>query len=211
MVAGMVHSISSARAEAMPSRSLAAYAVKISRWWRAGITDTSNQPVRWATSPSDSRSAAAATFFLEMRQRRGAGDRQHHRRALKEPRDRHLCRGRAVRCHPLKFLRSREPARPERKPRKKGDPVPLAALHDVVGASVANAVAILDRDDVGYRARPLELGDAHIRDADHPNLSLSLEVDDGPERLLDADTRVNRVQLVEIDHLAPQHLRLRSQ
>ena len=27
-----------------------------------GITDTSNQPVRWATSPSDSRSAAAATF-----------------------------------------------------------------------------------------------------------------------------------------------------
>jgi hypothetical protein len=33
----------------------------------------------------------------------------------------------------------------------------------------------------------------------------SLEVDDGPERLLDADTRVNRVQLVEIDHLAPQH------
>jgi hypothetical protein len=109
-------------------------------------------------------------------------------------------------CHPLKFLRSREPARPERKPGKKGDPVPLAALHDVVGASVANAVAILDRDDVGYRARPLEFGDAHIRDADHPNLSLSLEVDDGPERLLDADTRVNRVQLVEIDHLAPQHL-----
>src|SRR4030095_6968671 len=112
------------------------------------------------------------------------------RRALKEPRDRHLRRGRAVRiCHPLKFLRSREPARPERKPWKKGDSVPLAALQDVMGALVANAVATLDRDEVDYRACPLALGHAHVRDADHPNLSLSLEVHDGPERLLDADTR----------------------
>jgi hypothetical protein len=107
-------------------------------------------------------------------------------------------------CHPLKFLRSREPARPERKPRKKGDPVPLAALHDVVGASVANAVAILDRDDVGYRAPARARRRSHSRRRSFEPF-LSLEVDDGPERLLDADTRVNRVQLVEIDHLAPQH------
>jgi hypothetical protein len=116
MVAGMVHSISSARAEAMPSRSLAAYAVKnlsMVASWDHGHLKSAGEVGDLALGQSQRRSG---NVFLEMRQRRGAGDRQHHRRALKEPRDRHLCRGRAVRiCHPLMFLRSREPARPERK------------------------------------------------------------------------------------------------
>src|SRR5512146_2976722 len=106
-------------------------------------------------------------------------DRQHHGRALQEPRDRGLPHGNAV---PVGYALERMPrvralgmaAGAERRPRKKRDRLALAVGEHVLGMAVLEVVAVLDGDDGCQPLATPELLDADVRDADVPDLAFPL-------------------------------------
>ncbi|TMI15399.1 MAG: hypothetical protein E6H38_07475 [Betaproteobacteria bacterium] len=117
--------------------------------------------------------------FFEVSDRRGAGDRQHDRRLGEQPGDAYL-RGRGP-----KFF---------------------AGLQHVFRIAIAQAVAVLHRDDRHDFPRLLELLDGHVRDADVADLAFALHVGERAERNLERHLRIDRMELIEIDALQPQAL-----
>src|ERR687897_248603 len=148
----------------------------------------------------------SAHVLLQMRDRRGARNRQHHRRAREQPGQRDPGRrGVVLAGDPVE-----RPTAPcqvsggEREPRDETDAELLAALEDVVRAAVLEVVAVLHRHDCDDRARPLELVDRHVRDPDVPDFALVLQLLHRSNGVLQRHLRVGRMQLVDVDPLQPE-------
>ena len=145
--------------------------------------------------------------LLEMLDRRGARDRQHHRRARAAAR-----RARPARRSRRALRRSRPPGRPGSASSpaasgaqgKKAMPELLAALEHVLRAAIGEVEAVLDGDDLDDPARRLELIDRRRWRPDVADLALVLELLQRADRLLVGDLRVGPVELVELDPLEPQ-------
>ena len=132
---------------------------------------------------------------LEVRDLRGARDRQQHGRVVEQPAE--LERGLA---QPLA----------ERAPREERDALVLAGLQHVLGGEQAAVVLVLHGDDARDRLRRAQLLDRDVRDPDQPDLALVAELAQRADRLLDRHLGIVAVQLVEIDavELQPPQARL---
>ena len=80
----------------------------------------------------------------------------------------------------------------------------LALAEDVGSAELTHVEAVLDRGDVDQLARPAQLVDRDLRDADEAELALVAELADDAELLLDRDAGIDPVQLPEVDRVEPQ-------
>src|SRR5207244_4847384 len=87
----------------------------------------------------------------------------------------------------------------QRKPRQEGDAQVLAGLEHVLGAAVAEVVAVLHRDDRHDFARLLELLHRDVREAHVPHLAFALELGERADLVLERHFRVGGMELVEVD------------
>src|SRR5256885_11205332 len=86
--------------------------------------------------------------LFEMVDTRGARYGEHHGRALEQPRERHLRRGRVQSLGDARdrSARFREVAREQRKPRDERDALAFAILEHRLGAALDDVVTVLQRD-----------------------------------------------------------------
>src|SRR6476469_8439015 len=112
----------------------------------------------------------------------GSRNRDDRRRAAQQPRDRHLRRAGAM---PARYLRElsaprSQPAIQQGEPRHEGQPISLTGGEDVFAGAFADAVSVLDGDDLGHAAGAVEILGGDIRDADVPDLALALRSASAP-------------------------------
>ena len=130
-----------------------------------------------AISSSVSVTPRRRHVVLQVRHRRRARDRQHHRRAVQQPRQRELA-GDAPCCRGDLGHRAARPgqlAGGQREPRDERDVLALAVVQHVLGGAVGEVVAVLHRDDRGDPPRRLDVLDRHLGQADVPDLALALQ------------------------------------
>ena len=87
---------------------------------------------------------------------------------------------------------------------RNGIPRCLARLEHVVRLAIGRVEAVLHRDDRHDPLGLLELGDAHVREADVADLPRLAQLLQRADRLRERDAGVGRVQLVDVDPLQPQ-------
>ena len=124
-----------------------------------------------------------------MRDRRRAGDRKHHRRAVEEPGD---------------LVRRPAEAFAERVPGEERDALRLARVEHVLGGQEAAAELVLHRDDARDGLRATELVERDVREADQPHLPLPAKLLERGDGFLDRHLGVVPVQLIQVDPLELQ-------
>ena len=107
--------------------------------------------------------------------------------------------------------RCREPSRPERSPGDKRHVFTRANIDNVVVGTLADIVAILHRNDGRDPARPAKLVSILVGNADISDFPLLLEPNQFAQQILDRNTWIDGVQLVESDAIQLEALRLASQ
>jgi hypothetical protein len=139
--------------------------------------------------------------LLEMTDRRRAGNGDHGRRPLQQPRECNL----SGRCPMRDGDATESAASPSKRaaseahPRQKRQPVALACFEHALPGSIGQAVAVLNGDDRGRRASPRQLLAVDVAQTDVLNLALRLELGQRPDRVLERYLRIDGVQLVEVD------------
>ena len=177
-----------------------------------GTSSGGPQPTdRQRSSPPDRREVLRVEregprrpVLLQVGDRAGAGDGQHHRRAREEPRQGHLRRRRAVlpRDGGDRGVAADAPHR-EREERQVGDAARRAEIEhglrrldlgvgdpgEEAAAVAVGAVQVLHRHDGRARERRLDLAHADVAQPDVADLALALERDERVERLQERDAR----------------------
>src|SRR5918911_693037 len=138
--------------------------------------------------------------LLQMLDRRGARDRQHHRRAPEQPGERDLARCSIVAGGYLVEWTAgpRQVPGGQREPGDEAHALAFAEVEYVFGAAADEVVAVLHR---GYRydvPRLFDLFDADLREAHVPDLALLAQLGQSAHLLLGGDTWVYAMQLVEV-------------
>src|SRR5215211_2205804 len=149
-----------------------------------------------------------AEVLLQMRERRGSGDRHGHRRSLQQPGESDLtgCRGMRRRYAAKAASPSRERASGEWHPGQERQLVALADPEYGLRRPVGEVVAVLDGDDRGHSSSASQLLDADIADADVPDLAFGLQLGQGADGFFERDAWIGAMQLVKVDRLQPQTL-----
>ena len=99
---------------------------------------------------------------------------------------------------------SGQPAFGERIEANKDDPRLGADIDQGVGRTVAQIVAVLDRDDPRQPSRARQRGGRDVGDADMP--ARALEFDQSADRILDRQAMIEGMELAELDAIEPQSL-----
>src|SRR4051794_34760063 len=139
--------------------------------------------------------------LLEMLDRQRPGNRQHQRRAPQKPGQRYLALRRAAPGSDLGKSRRRHA--PQRKERHEHDPLSRAVFKDRFMLALGQAELVLHGRDRQHLAGLFYLLDADLGEADAPDDSTVEVLGESPKRRLERRLRVDPMQVVEIDAVAP--------
>jgi hypothetical protein len=148
-----------------------------------------------------------ADVLLEVRRGERSRNRNDAGRPRNQPRQRDLRRRGPVPCGDglQRSTRADERAARKRLPWQKGEPLTPAVVDDMILiAARREVVPVLDRRDRHDPARRFDLIDRDVREPDLPDLSSSAQIGKRTDRLVQRDTPVEGVKLIEVNPLEPE-------